>query len=267
MQQDLDLKQTNDSGFPLQIAIGRAVAETSAVHGWSVRYVEHAYGGAVNGQAGFIDLVLENKYRTAFLVLECKRVKQAKWIFLPANGVAKPRRHAKVWVSKYENDQFSLFGWSDVHIEPETPEGLYCAVQGQSANDKSTLLERVAGELVAATESFAFEERDFRPQYPNVRFYFNVIVTTAELKVAKFKPDDASLLDGTIANAEFESVPFVRFRKQFSPPRALPTPVDYRDDTDLAYQRQNTVFVVRADALTEFLRLFEISSSGFKTSW
>jgi hypothetical protein len=264
MDADSDcLKLANDSGFPLQIAIERAVGETSASHGWKVRYTEHAWVNASDKQSGFADLVLEDRYGTTFLVVECKRVRQATWLFMNSTGQANPRRNSKAWVSHYANGRMAHFGWEDIVIDPPCPESIFCAVRGQSASDRSTLLERVGGELVSATEAIASEERDFRPQnQETIRLYFNIIVTTAELKVAKFNAADISLSDGTMPDAHFDSVPFVRFRKQLSMHSFNLSPSDYERGTNVSSLRENTVFVVRADALLEFLQSFDIPNSS-----
>jgi hypothetical protein len=244
------LKIANDSGFPLQIAVEHVVAETSSQHGWRVRYTEHSWVNRLDDQSGFIDLVLQHRDGNTCLVLECKRVREATWLFLHSDGAAKERRHAKSWVSRYSDGQMKFFGWNDVPVDPSSPEALFCSVRGQTSNDKRTMLERIGGELISATEALAQEERDFRPQAQEMlRFYFNVIVTTAELKVAKFSPKDISLPDGTLASAEINDVPFVRFRKQMSMRGTLLTPDDYENGLDPAYAKENTVFVVGADAL------------------
>jgi len=257
------LKLANDSGFPLQIAIERAVTETSASHGWKVRYTEHAWVNASDKQSGFADLILEDRYGTAFLVVECKRVRQATWLFMNSTGQANPRRNSKAWISHYASGRMAHFGWHDIAIEPECPESIFCAVRGQSTNDRSTLLERIGGEVISATEAIANEERDYRLQsQETMRLYFNIIVTTADLKVAKFDPAGVSLADGTIPDAEFDSVPFVRFRKQLSMRSFSLGPSDYEKGTNVSKLRENTVFVVRADAFVDFLTRFDIPNSS-----
>lgn len=97
-----------------------------------------------------------------------------------------------------------------------------------------------------------------------IRFYFNVVVTTAELKVAKFSPKDISLSDGTLASAEFEDAPFVRLRKQMSMRETQLTLEDYKNRRDVFYSKENTVFIVRADAILEFLSQFEIPEDSIR---
>lgn len=266
MQPDPEaLKLANNSGFPLQIAIERAVQESSNIHGWSVRHTEHAWSNSLYQQNGFIDLVLQDQHKSTFLVVECKRFRQAAWLFMHSSGETKQRKHAKSWVSQYSDGRMTHFNWYDVAIDPASPEAMFCAVIGQSATDRSTLLERIGAEVVASTEALANEERDFRPDgYQSIRFYFSVIVTTAELKIAQFDPNVISLADGTIPDAEFETVPFVRFRKQLSMRPVNLSPKDYESGMDLSNSRQDTVFVVRADALVDFLQRFDIPTSELR---
>ncbi len=259
------LKIANDSGFPLQIAVGHQVAATTSQHGWSVRYAEHSWTNPLDGQSGFIDLVLQDQYSTTFLVVECKRVREATWLFLRSDGADTKRRHSKSWVSHYSDGAMKSFGWEDLAVDPACHEALFCATRGQSTNDKQTMLERIGGELISATEALAMEERDFRPQNePPVRFYFNVIVTTADLKVAKFDPENISLSDGTLATAEFEDVPFVRLRKQLSMRETLLTVDDYKNKFDSSYSKENTVFIVNASALLNFLKQFEVPEESIR---
>lgn len=82
MTHDSDLlKIANDSGFPLQIAVEHQVTATTVSHGWLVRYVEHSWSNRLDGQSGSIDLVVEDRYGTTFLVIECKRVRESTWLF------------------------------------------------------------------------------------------------------------------------------------------------------------------------------------------
>ena len=260
MATDADLlRLANDSGFPLQIAVERVIGQTSRTHGWEVRYSEHAWTNVPDQRSGFIDLVLQTGGKTVFLVVECKRVREATWLFMHSSGEPKPRRHAKSWVSNFGAGRLVHFGWHDIAVDPPCPEAAFCAIRGQSASDRNTLLERIGSELISATEALAVEERDFRPvDYPSLRFYFNIIVTTADLKIAKFNSHAISLADGTIGSAAFESVPYLRFRKQLSMRPVQVSPQEYNADASIGYAKENTVFVVRAEALVQFLSNFNI---------
>ncbi|MDO8412163.1 MAG: hypothetical protein Q7S51_00080 [Gallionellaceae bacterium] len=266
MTQDADfLKTTNDSGFPLQIAVEHQVRDTTASHGWRVRYIEHSWINRQDGQSGFIDLVLEDKHGTTFLVIECKRVRDATWLFLPSDGADKKRNHSKAWISHQSDGVMKSFDWGDIAIEPSCHEALFCATRGQSTNDKRTMLERIGGELISATEALAWEERNLQLQgRASIWIYFNLVVTTADLKVAKFSPKDISLFDGTLASADFEDVPFVRFRKQMALRETLLPLDDDKKKKGVSYSKENTVFIVRADKLLHFLSQFEIPEDNLR---
>ena len=261
------LRIANDSGFPLQIALRHSIEAASDTHGWHIRHSEHAWLNAADGQSGFIDLVVRDRNNYANIVVECKRVRNSIWLFFNDTGATNPRRDCKSWVTRYDGSQFSHFDWYEVPIDPPSPEGRFCAVRGQSTNDKNTFLERVSGELTSSTEALAVEERDYRPEnQESLRFYFNAIVTTASLKVAEFALSSLSLADGTLSTASFHDVPFVRVRKQFSMRPAYLTPTDWlrrHDDRDPDYLRENTVFVINAYHLNEFLTQFNIPDSVF----
>jgi hypothetical protein len=109
----------NKSGFPLQIGAANLVENTHQQHGWRVLYSEHAWRNEHDGNGGFIDLVLENQYRTSVLVIECKRVLESSWTFLIPAVHVKTRRHCKSWVSRYVNGEFRQFDWFDLTLDPQ----------------------------------------------------------------------------------------------------------------------------------------------------
>lgn len=259
------LRIANDSGFPLQIALQHSVSAATATHGWRVRHGEHAWTNSADSQSGFIDLVIRDQYNCANLVIECKRVRNATWLFFNSSGSAEHRRHSKSWVTRYKGGKPDIFGWNEVPIEPSSPEAQFCAVRGQSTNDKNTFLERVAGELVSSTEALAVEERDYvQEMEDSLRLYFNAVVTTATLKFAEFDPSHLSVTDGTLADATFQEVPFVRVRKQFSMRPAKLTSAEWLRHDDPDYRRENTVFVINANALNHFLAQFDIPTSTYR---
>ena len=152
------------------------------------------------------------------------------------------------------------FGWYDLVVDPPTLEALYCTVRGQS--DSAPMLERIASEVVSSTEALALEEKDYRRTTDSIQFYFNAIVTTADLKVCKFTPDDISLKDGSIGNADFVPVPFLRFRKQLSSRGELFTPEDFASGEDPSKRKEHTVWIINSQSLTDFLAALEIESQS-----
>jgi len=248
----------NQSGFPLQIGLAHHVDETSTHHGWRVLYTEHAWKNIANENGGFIDIVLQDKSGTSLMILECKRVLESSWTFLYPSTQVNSRRHVKSWVTHYISGNIGLYGWTDLTLEPRSPESQYCVIRGQ---DKSNpLIERIGSELISATEALASEEQPYHARSRNaLRRYFSVIVTTANLKLCSFNPNDVSISDGMIKNPKFEDMPYVRFRKQLS--TQPPKPDFTAGLAGIAYAKEHTVFVVNSEAMIDFLKLFEVDQT------
>jgi hypothetical protein len=259
-ERDPNLEVANASGFPLQIAIENLVKTNKSQHGWRVAYAEHSWANRHDGKSGFIDLVLKNEYAT--LVLECKRVRDTAWVFLPSDGNDRNRSHCKAWVNRYVDGRMKRYGWYDLTVSPATPEALFCAVRGQS---NQPMLERIGAELVSATEALAAEERDFRSNHEHVMLYFNVIVTTAEIKVCRFSPDSISIGEGVLQSADIATAPFVRFRKQLAARGEILSPDDYSSGQNPAEKKEQTVFVVNSNHFLDFLTQFHVGDSSFRS--
>lgn len=253
----------NKSGFPLQIALEHKIGRKNTSHqGWRVIYSEHAW--KLNNESGFIDLILEWSGGVIVLVVECKRVLDTTWLFLNSQGELNNRRHTKAWVSQWtsrENKDFlKKFYWMNLAIDPSSPECEYSIVRGQDSKSKP-MLERTAATLVTSTEAFANEEKNALNKFHDLRIYFNVIVTTAKLNVCEFSPEQISTSDGIINDSKFTEVPFLRFRKQ------LQTDIEpelYKEFNfnynEIAREKENSVFVVNAEHIEEFLNSFDVGN-------
>lgn len=263
MSQDPELKVLNDSGYPLQIAVHRCVDAATPEHGWSVRYAEHEWRARDGSRSGFADLVVSNKKLSVFAVLECKRVRDVEWLLFHSDGARHNRRHAQAWLSQFHEGTFKGYGWAQLQIEPTCPEVHFCSIRGQSTNSGSTLLERTAADVALATECIAREHKDMRRTgTTDIKVFFPVILTTAKLRLATFDPRAISLVDGTLQSAEFQDVPYVRFRKQLGVARAPTAAGSENSWLDLAYEKENTVFVVQSSQINEFLREIEVQGVG-----
>ena len=183
-------------------------------------------------------------------MIECKRVQNAAWLFLSQAGSPNPRKHCKLWATVVKPSGLHFFGWTDLPLPLATPEAQYCCLRGQSSNDKNTFLERVAREMVSSTEALAWEERDYHQEgTESCRLYINVIITTAQLFFAEYDHAALQLSDGSLTEAKFHRVPYVRVRKQFSMRPVALTPNDWQRSVDIDRRRENTVFVVEATHL------------------
>lgn len=253
-------KHINLSGFPLQIGLAHAIDASRPNHGWGVLHREHGWTHEETHESGFIDLVVENQHKTVVLNIECKRPQESTWQFLLPKPKDKLRRHCKFWVSCLSKSASKYFDWVDLTIDPDSYESEFCVVAGQDAKSRP-MLERIAATVVASTEALAQEEANvMREQdYEHFRAYINVIATTAKLEVCKFDPTTVDLKKGTIENAEYEDVPYLRFRKQLSPRPKLPNPQEWVSGFEsIAKAKENTVLIVEASELVGLLEKLEI---------
>lgn len=248
----------NKSGFPLQIGITHLINSGTDEHGWSVQYSEHAWQNSDDDNSGFIDLVLEHKNRQLVLVLECKRVQDTSWVFLNPKKNIEERSYAKVWGSRYKSGEVTEFGWVKHALSPNSVQSGFVCIFGQKSNS-TPMLEKVSAVLVSSTEALAIEEKLtlLSSDYP-YRVYLNVIVTTAKLKVCSFDPADISLNDGTVSNCSFSEVPYIRFQKQLSTRFPYPITFHVGDSSEIMKAKENTVFVVHAEELVDFISALEL---------
>jgi hypothetical protein len=256
----------NRSGFPLQIALQSLVERTQLLHGWKVVFSEHSWFNPADGGHGFIDLILEDGRGKIVFVVECERVVNCSWIFLIDDMKQMERRHAKAWVTHYSSrstftsGSFSRFGFEELEAAPITPQSQYCVVDGQDAKERP-MLERLASNVVSSTEGFANEEMaGVQNENGVLRIYFSVIVTTAKLRVCEFDPQSIPLSTGEIANAKYTEVPFLRFRKQLASRREIPKKQLTLYNT--AEAKENTVFIVTSESVSDFLECFKVAAFG-----
>lgn len=264
MESDKLAESVNKSGFPLQIGVAAVIRRTASDHQWRVLYNEHSWKNPSDGASGFTDLVLMNTYGTSFMNVECKRELATSWIFLIPDPKQLQRRHAKAWVARYRDTVPVWFDWADITLEPTTPESAYCVIPGHDRTSRP-LLERIGAELVSATEALAVEEWRLRTQRKDaLRLFFNVLLTTASLKICEFSPDNVSMNDGKIDQATFREVPYLRFRKQLSARLPGAPSSSWETPDDLAYAKAHTVFIVNAEHLIPFLQEFSIDDDALR---
>jgi len=254
---ETQLKKTvNSSGFPLQIAIESLIKETHREHRWRVLFSEHSWANLDTDESGFIDLILEHKDRSSLLIVECKRVQNTSWVFLQGEADINSQSNAKAWCTKKESGRIQKFGWFDPPVDPPTAESAFCVVAGQDAKSRP-MLERLASEVVASTEGFAIEDRSFlKGSSDYARYYFSAIVTTADLMVCNFDPNKVVIGNGEMDDAKFTNVPYLRFRKQISTYKMPEATWKESTARKIARHKENTVFVINANAFIDFLRVF-----------
>jgi hypothetical protein len=243
----------NASGFAFQLAVEQRIVTATDQHGWLVDTHEHPWRDQ-EGE-GFIDLVLE-KPRT-HMVLECKRLQDAAWVFLVPKERRQPQLRVKVRWTDSGPGLEDLTGWFDYNVSPESYESEFCSEYKGKKGPYT--LESIAGELLRSAEALANElleidHRRYKPEDLQInyqRFFVPTIVTTAELVACYVDTHTVSLNDGTLGKHEFETVPWIRFRKSLTSELTEDAaPVKLKESHE---DRVRTVIIVNAAYLVEFL--------------
>jgi hypothetical protein len=253
----------NQSGFPLQLAVEQVVQAQAGPSGWSVLYREHGWRHP-DGQSGFIDLVLEDQYGSSVLVVECKRVLEADWLFLETTPAVPPTLRTRLWATNTPNHGREHSGYFDALAKPESTESMYCVVAGQDAKARP-MLERIAGEVASATESLAFEEQSLiKKRGYGLRMYVSVVVTTARLHVSQFDPNDIALETGEAHAVTHREIPWIRFRKQLSSDFAVTPQNAAWDFSELALAKEKQLFVVQIQAFASFMKQWRVIDNSLR---
>lgn len=246
------LKFVNASGFLFQLRVEQEIKNLDG--NWEIAACEHRWFDPQEENEGFIDLAL--KKGIIRMVVECKRVTDANWVFLVPNKKSDTESARTMWTMRQAPDKH-IAEWHDFKISPVSSEATFCIVRGQGEKD-TPMLERLSSLVLRSLESlaieeFAFSERsDFQP-----RIYLPVIVTNAALNICRFDPSKINISTGQIDDAEFEPVPLVRFRKSLSSTMSSGKPQNSLEASNRSNER--TIFIINSNHLAELLNKFDVS--------
>ncbi len=251
----------NASGFAFQLAVEAAVRARPGTYGWAVSAREHPW--KTNAGTGFIDLVISSG--RAHLVVECKRPRNATWMFLMTDEKQMARSHARICWTDTVPLKAPLVGWDDVQVYPASPESNFCAVRGQGEKD-APLLERLASSVVESVDGLAADLLTLDQRSATSNVIIPVIVTTAALVLASFRAQDVDLTSGELDAVSFTTIPHIRFRKSLA---ASGAPDDYEATRlrDLSAAAERTVFVVNSMHFTQWLEGFQLGAPSFGSPW
>lgn len=245
------LELVSKSGFPFQRRVAWEVVQTIASHQFGVEGEEVGWTDG-RGAHGFIDLVLGR--RGLCIVVECKRRSAHPWIFLRTDkkdNRRSPHSDRVVCVQRDLPQPRVIVGNANLrHVEVEADA---CVVPGSDKNRRT--LEPIAFQLVQATEALANQaalELNQHIEIPHHRIMVPMIVTNLPLWVCSHREVYVSLDEGVIpkGGGTVEEVPWLRFRKGFA---VEPSGGLVQTISDLAEDRERTVFVVQASRLGQFL--------------
>ena len=110
------LAVVNASGFPFQIRVEQEIIDKSSKSGWRIAAREHRWLDAHDGSERFVDLILrKNIHRT---VVECKRVIDAKWVFLIPDGTPEAYSMARMRWTAMGPEYPTAAGWYEFSVRP-----------------------------------------------------------------------------------------------------------------------------------------------------
>jgi hypothetical protein len=241
----------NASGFLFQLRVEQEIRGKRNQHGWRIVSPEHRWAIPQENREGFIDLVLETG--TIRAVLECKRVREANWVFLVPEDRARISPAGRLLWTYQTAEEPVLSGHQDFFLEAEAPESGFCVVRGTGEKDRP-MLEGLAAVLVKSVEALADQEFSIGEsgEFERVAIYLPVIVTNANLVICRFNPSEVDITTGELDTSSFEPVNAIKFRKSL-PIRndAVSVP---RDLGELNKTSEQTLFVVNASNIAEFLK-------------
>jgi hypothetical protein len=236
------------SGFPFQTAVADAVAHTP---GWGVVAQELPCDELAKDH--FLDIVAEGRDSAVILTIEAKKTDKEVLTFLlpePAKDSESGARilHLRELTRAEETTVARLQIYSaEWQFSPASAQSAFCVVSTSTTGADSRLLERDSQLLIRATDAYAMAEKrryEFKQMAPRLprQPIIPMIVTNAQLFVARYEPGEVSLETGRFSETPPHSpVNVIRFRKSF-----LSHP-----ERDLG---ERTVFVVNARGLAEVLK-------------
>lgn len=249
------LRAVNGSGFLLQLAIEHEVTKSQAQHHWTVASHEHRWVDPVTAAEGYIDLILEMQGEVVRMVLECKRITDARWVFLAPNLSARKLQRSRIPWTDQVDDKEKTLDWADFNLLPESEEAEFCVPVRQGDKDPM-LLEKLSGTLLRSTEALADELNFSVSKHRSPHVYVPVVLTTAQLYLGRFSLGSVDAATGTLPEGDFYPIPFIRFRKSLSTTR--PAGGEHYHLRDARQLQDRSVFVVQASAFIDFLKAFQI---------
>jgi hypothetical protein len=256
------LSLVNASGYPFQLKVEHEIRKTFKRHRKEILATEHKWEDRATGDHGFIDLVLRTGM-VGRVVIECKRVQGGgQWVFLVPNTADGFVHWARFHWSRLGKDRRPMSGWDGFNFKMMSHASSFCVVRGHGEKTPS-MLERLGGWLVKATECLAEEELQFAPGEgrSTLVIYFPTIITNAKLMICKYDPEVIGLEDGMLPQGEFAEVPFIRFTKSL--PSRIPSSRIPSDLGASAEENQRTILIVNANWMIEvFGGTWEMADTG-----
>jgi hypothetical protein len=252
----------NASGFLFQLKLEEELRRTEPERQNRWHYVarEYKWHSQESDNEGFADLLLESGI--ARMVVECKRVTDAKWIFLVQDGAPEVNTATFLWTRSAPEGP-PLAAYDSFAFEPRSFQAAFCVVRGQGENDQP-MMERLATYAQEATRGVADQELSIERNrdHPKIHVFLPSIITNAKLFACEFDAAAMDLSSGRLDAARFTEVPFIRFHKSLSVSVPRMREQQTLRDTALAYE--TTVLVMNAMNAAQTLKKMQLPFTG---SW
>ncbi len=259
------LSIVNASGFAFQLRIEQEIRSTGLDAHWQIAAREHRWYDVQDEKEAFIDLVLQ--HGIVRMVLECKRVTDAQWIFLVPEEPPLDTEYARLLWTLRDPADHCLVDWHDFSARPHCLQSAFCAVMGKGEKEPP-MLERVSSVLLRSLESLANQELTYKyaggPSSMEQAVYVPVVVTNATLYSCDFDAAKVDISTGRLPEADFRVLPWVRFRKNLSSTTMSAKP---RQELAIANKlNERTVFVVNSGNFHDFMTQWDMSY-GHNSPW
>jgi len=98
------------SNLPLQIRTAELIKSSER---WKVYLEEQPWKSPFNESGGYIDIVARHNVSADwYLVIECKRVKQATWMFYIPEKEIEKQVNTRIWTTKFQR-HYNKFGFNN----------------------------------------------------------------------------------------------------------------------------------------------------------
>lgn len=260
------IRLLNASGYAFQLAVESVVANC-AYADVVVASREHPWRHEHLQKSGFIDLIVEKGMTR--LVVECKRTTNAQWLFLVPDPTDVDVGEFHCLWSMYFEPNVPAWDWGRELLSPKSATSQFCCVRG-SGEGQVAAIDRIGAELVYATEALAHEERNRISEEMAAPFpmrYIPVIVTNADLAIARFDPRNVDVTSGRLEDCEVIPVDMVRYRKALDPV-FVGSRREAKSTRESNRLSQRSLVVVSASSLPVLLeKLGTVQDGGRQAPW
>jgi hypothetical protein len=246
------LETVDSSGFLFQVKVAQQFRESGLSPVLEEQHWVHPNGK----YEGFADIVaISNRLR---FVVECKRFRDAEWIFLTQERSFSQNRNIFYKISKYDSSNYPFRKWSEFGTHQKNIKEANQCVMKRNGKDEN-LLESICTILINSIEAIAQDEIQIRKDQRGELIYIPMIVTTARLYLCEYNLNIIDINTGNLSINEIsptlESVPYIRFRKSLG--IRSNELVDSSSLKHLSLANERSILIIQAESLKGFLNSLE----------